>query len=423
VATASREFQIFAKPIGAICNLDCRYCYYLKKQHLYPKGDRFRMSDDLLEEYIVQHLDASPKLLVAFSWHGGEPTLLGLDYFRKIVALQHKHQRPGQRIVNGIQTNGTLLDEEWCRFFAAEGFYVGLSLDGPREFHDRYRLTKGQKPTHKQVVRAFKLLQRYRVPCDLLCVVHDRNVHYPIAVYRFFKEIGAEHLQFLPTVEHRPDLPGGVSCETVPPDAYGSFLCGIFDEWVRYDVGKIVIQLFDETVRPALGMEHALCIFREACGDVPVVEHNGDFFSCDHFVNPEYRLGNIRETSLVEMLESAAQKEFGWAKRDALPRYCRECDVLEMCNGGCPKDRFLRTPNGEEGLNYLCAGYKRFFTHSRPYLEKLASLWRAGKPIDQLMYLARSADVKPPLQIGRNDPCLCGSGRKYKRCCLGKGPS
>lgn len=415
---ASREFQIFVKPFGAICNSDCSYCYYLKKQQFYPKGERFRMSEDLLEDYIVQHLEASPKPLVAFSWHGGEPTLLGLDYFRKIVQLQRKHQRPGQRIVNGIQTNATLLDEDWCRFFADEGFYAGLSLDGPREFHDRYRVTKGRKPTHNQAVRAFKLLQRHRVPCDLLCAVHDQNVHYPIAIYRFFKEIGARHLQFLPIVERRAELPGGVSPETVPAEAYGSFLCAIFDEWLRQDVDRIVIQLFDEAVRPALGMEHALCIFRERCGDIPVVEHNGDFYVCDHFVRPEYRLGNIRETPLIEMLESTSQREFGKAKREALPRYCRECEVLPMCNGGCPKDRFLRTPDGEEGLNYLCAGYKRFFTHSRPYFEKLASLWRAGRPIEQLMVLARAQDVKPSLQTGRNDPCPCGSGQKYKRCCL-----
>lgn len=418
MATASREFQVFVKPVGALCNLNCRYCYYLKKQHLYPKGERFRMSEDLLETYIAQHIEAAPKPLVAFSWHGGEPTLAGLDYFRRIVALQRKHQRPGQRIMNGIQTNGTVLDEEWCRFFAAEGFYVGLSLDGPREFHDQYRVTKGKKPTHRQVVRAFRLLQQHRVPCDLLCVVHDRNVHHPIAVYRFFKEIGARYIQFLPMVERRPDLPDGVSPETVPAEAYGLFLCAIFDEWVRHDVGKIVIQLFDEGARPALGMEHALCIVRETCGDIPVVERNGDFYSCDHFVSPEYRRGNIRETPLVEMLESPAQRQFGEAKRDALPRYCRECEVLAMCNGGCPKDRFLRTPDGEEGLNYLCTGYKRFFTHSRPYLEKLASLWRAGKPIEQLMDFARAADVKPSLRTGRNEPCPCGSGRKHKKCCL-----
>lgn len=416
MVTASREFQIFAKPIGAVCNLDCRYCYYLKKQRLYPKGESFRMPDDLLEEYIVQHIEASPKPLISFSWHGGEPTLLGLDYFRKIVALQRKHQPADRRIINGIQTNGTLLDEEWCRFLAAEGFYVGLSLDGPREFHDCYRVSKKNQPTHKQAMRAFRLLQRYKVHCDVLCVVHDQNVRCPTAVYRFFKEIGVRYLQFLPLVERKEE--GGVSPETVPPEAYGRFLCAIFDEWVRQDIGRIVIQLFDEAMRPALGMEHALCLFRETCGDIPVIEHNGDFFSCDHFVDPEHYLGNIYETPLVEMLEDPEQREFGLKKWTALPRYCRECEVLAMCHGGCPKDRFVRTPEGEEGLNYLCAGWKRFFTHSRPYFQKLASLTQAGEPMERLMNAARLEDAGTSLRAGRNVPCPCGSGRKYKRCCL-----
>lgn len=418
MATASREFQIFVKPIGAICNLDCRYCYYLKKQHLYPKAESFRMADDLLEEYIVQHIEACPTPLIHFSWHGGEPAILGLDYLRKIVALERKHQPPGRRIINGIQTNGTLLDEEWCCFLATEGFYVGLSLDGPREFHDRYRVTKGKKPTHKQVMRAFKLLRQHGVHCDILCVVHDQNVRHPTAVYRFFKEIGVQHLQFLPLVERRVD--GGVSPETVPAEAFGTLLCTIFDEWVRQDIGRIVIQLFDEAARPFLGLDHALCILRETCGNIPVIEHNGDFFSCDHFVDPGHRLGNIRATPLLEMLEGPAQTEFGRAKRDKLPRYCRECEFLDMCNGGCPKDRFIRAPNGEEGLNYLCAGLKRFFIHSRPYLLKLASLWRAGQPLERVMQLVQAEDAKAPSQTGRNDPCPCGSGQKFKKCCLAK---
>jgi len=420
MVTASREFQIFVKPFGAICNLDCRYCYYLKKQHLYPKGESFRMPTDILEEYIVQHIEASPKPLIHFSWHGGEPTLLGLDYFRTIVALQRKHRPAGRQIINGIQTNGTTLDEEWCRFLAAEDFYVGLSLDGPREFHDCYRVTKGEKPTHKQVLRAFRLLQRHRVRCDVLCVVHNANVRHPTQLYRFFKEIGVQHPQFLPLVERREN--GGVSPETVPAEAYGTFLCAIFDEWVRQDIGRIVIQTFDEALKTACGLEHALCIFRETCGEIPVIEHNGDFFSCDHFVDQEHYLGNIRKTSLVEMLESAKQRDFGRKKWDALPRYCRECEVLAMCNGGCPKDRFIRTPDGEEGLNYLCAGLKRFFMHSRPYLQRLASLLEAGEPAERVMHLVRSEDGKRSPLAGRNDPCPCGSGRKYKRCCLGKLP-
>jgi len=399
---ASREFQVFAKPGGAVCNLDCRYCYYLEKQQLYPKGASFRMDDALLEEYIAQHIDASPGPDVNFSWHGGEPTVLGLDYFRTIVGLQRKYQLPGWRITNGVQTNGTLLDEEWCRFFSAEHFRVGLSLDGPWELHDRYRVTKGQRPTHREVMRGFRLLRRHRVPSDILCVVHDQNVQHPAQIYRFFREIGAHYIGFLPVVEPAPDADRGVSPQTVPAEAFGEFLCTIFDEWARRDVGRISVQIFEEAFRPARGLEHSLCVFRKTCGEIPVVEHNGDFFSCDHFVDEQHRLGNIHETALVELLESPAQRTFGQAKLDGLPRYCRTCEVRPMCNGGCPKDRFLRTPDGEEGLNYLCAGFKRFFTHVRSRLMQPATL--------------RNGRHSP--STSRNDPCPCGSGRKYKKCCL-----
>ncbi len=361
------------------------------------------MDDALLEEYIVQHIDASPGPDINFSWHGGEPTVLGLDYFRKIVGLQRKYRPPGWRITNGVQTNGTLLDEEWCRFFSAEHFSVGLSLDGPRELHDRYRVTKGQRPTHREVMRGFELLRRHSVACDILCVVHDQNVHYPTQIYRFFREIGARYLGFLPVVEPAHDADRGVSPYTVPAEAFGAFLCTIFDEWARRDIGRISVQIFEEASRPARGLEHSLCVFRETCGEIPVVEHNGDFFPCDHFVDEQHRLGNIHETALVELLESPAQRTFGQAKLDGLPRYCRTCEVRPMCNGGCPKDRFLRAPDGEAGLNYLCAGFKRFFTHVRSRFMQPATLQNA----------------RHPPGTGRNDPCPCGSGRKYKKCCLG----
>jgi len=414
LTTAKREFQVMAKPIGAICNLDCSYCYYLKKEFLYPEDSAFRMSDEVLERYIVQQIEAAPGPMVNFAWHGGEPTAPGLDYFKNIVALQKKHKPDGKKLTNGIQTNGTLLDEEWCHFFAGERFSVGLSIDGPRELHDAYRVDKGQKPTHKQVLRAFRMLNEHRVHCDVLCVLHDRNVRHPTQVYRFFKDLGVEFLQFLPLVEREN---GGVSSRTVPAAAFGAFLCAVFDEWVRNDVGKIAIQIFDEAARPQAGLEHSLCIFRETCGDVPVVEHNGDFFSCDHFVEPAYRVGNIGEKHLGELVESPAQRAFGEAKKGLLPRYCRECEVRAMCNGGCPKDRFIRTPDGEDGLNYLCEGYKRFFIHSRPYLKKMVELWEAGDPIEKLMELTRAEDASASPQTGRNDLCPCGSGKKFKRCC------
>jgi uncharacterized protein len=420
VVTASREFQIFAKPTGAICNLDCHYCYYLKKEYLYPETVSFHMTEDLLEAYIVQQIEASPEPVITFSWHGGEPTILGVDYFRKVVELQRKHQPSGRRISNGIQTNGLLIDTDWCRFLAAEGFAVGLSLDGPPALHDHYRVTKGQQPTHKQVMHAYKLMRQHKIPVDILCVVHAQNVQHPLQVYRFFKDIKAQYLGFLPLVERQPHTEAGVSDRTVPPEAFGVFLCTIFDEWVRHDIGRIMVQFFEESARPARGLPHSLCIFRRTCGDVPVIEHNGDFFSCDHFVTPEHRLGNIRDTPLVELLESPAQYAFGQAKLETLPRYCQTCEVRVMCNGGCPKDRILRTPDGEPGLNYLCAGYKRFFTHCRPYVTQLAALARARKPAAHLMQMVRAADARANPKAGRNDPCPCGSGRKYKKCCLAR---
>ncbi len=356
---ASHEFQIFAKPAGAVCNLDCHYCYYLKKRDLYPRTSAYRMSDEILEEYIRQHIEACPSLTISFSWHGGEPTILGLDYFSKIVALERKYVPPGRNVSNGVQTNGILLDDDWCRFFAAEGFSVGLSLDGPAELHDCYRVTKGGESSHQQTLRAYDRLRRQRVATDILCVVHDQNVRRPLEVYRFFKEIGAQYLGFLPIVA------------PAPSEAFGEFLCTIFDEWYREDVGRVAVQIFEEAARPLRNLDHSLCIFRETCGEIPVVEHNGDFYSCDHFVDPEHRLGNVCETPLVELLESPAQVSFGQAKRDTLPLYCRECPVRPMCNGGCPKDRTLQTPDGEPGLNYLCPAFKRFFTYCRRYLHRL----------------------------------------------------
>jgi uncharacterized protein len=376
MAKASREFQVFAKPIGSICNLDCHYCYYLKKADLYPEDESFRMPDDILEEYIVQHIDACPDPVVSFSWHGGEPCVLGLDYFRKIVALERKHQPPNRRIMNGIQTNGTLLDEEWCRFLAAEGFAVGISLDGPQALHDLHRVTKDQKPTYRQAVRGYRLLQQHHVSSEVLCVVHTDNVRYPLRVYRFFKQLKAQYMTFLPLVEPQPGAQGGVSRRTVPPEAFGAFLCAIFDEWMSQDIGRIKVQIFEEAARTAFGQEHTLCIFRQTCGDVPVIEHNGDFYSCDHFVDAEHRLGNIQKTHLVELLESPAQRAFGQAKMDTLPRTCQVCAVRDMCNGGCPRNRFLRTPDGQAGLNYLCAGYRQFFSHCQPFVAAIAALWR-----------------------------------------------
>jgi len=377
------------------------------------------MADDVLEQYIAQHIEACPDEMICFSWHGGEPTMLGLDYFRRIVALQRKHHASDRRIANGMQTNGTLLDDQWCRFLAAEGFSVGLSLDGPQEIHDQYRVTKDGRSTHEKAMRGYELLLKHGINTDILCVVNAHNVWYPAEVYGFFKQIEAPYVSFLPMVEPQSEAENGVNALTVPADAWGSFLCTIFDEWASRDIGRIKVQIFEEAARVAFGQEHSLCIFRPTCGDIPVIEHNGDFFSCDHFVNLEHRLGNITKTPLVELLESPVQRAFGQAKLENLPRYCLKCDVRDMCNGECPKNRFCRTPDGEEGLNYLCAGYKRFFTHCRPFVTEVAAQWhRQG--LGEQVPTSTKANVRATHKPGRNDPCPCGSGLKYKKCCLGK---
>jgi uncharacterized protein len=367
---------VFAKPAGPACNLACDYCYYVGKERLFPDGAAVRMPDLLLEEYIVQHLEASPDETVRFSWHGGEPTVLGLDYFRKIAALQRKHRPAGRRIANGLQTNGTLLDEEWGRFLAEEGFVVGLSLDGPEDVHDRHRLGKGGQASFRRAMRGHDILRRHGVPTDILCVVTAESAGDPLKIYRFLKDIGTAYVSFLPHVD-RPAVPGAAAGPlSVGGTAWGEFLSRVFDEWVRADVGLIKIQIVEEAARIAFGQEHSLCLFRPVCGDIPVIEHNGDVYPCDHFVEPARRIGNILDTPLAELLESPAQKAFGWAKRDTLPRLCRECEVLEMCGGECPKNRFLEGADGEKGLNYLCAGYRRFFNHVRPFVADVAAVWK-----------------------------------------------
>jgi uncharacterized protein len=416
----SRSFQIFCKPAGAVCNLGCTYCYYLEKEHLFSELDSWRMPDDILEDYIAQHINASPDPVIRFSWHGGEPTVLGLDYFRRIVEVQRKHTRSQKSVVNGIQTNGTLLTDEWCRFLAEEGFSIGLSLDGPQEMHDRHRLTRDGKPTYEQAMRGYHLLRQHGMTPDILCVVNAHNVQYATEVYRFFKQIKARYIGFLPLVEPRPKASGGVSRRSVPAEAFGQFLCTIFDEWQDRDIGRIKVQIFEEAAKTALGQEHELCIFRPTCGDVPVLEHQGDFFSCDHFVDAEHHLGNIRDTPLAELLESPELMTFGRNKLDQLPRYCRDCEVLDLCHGECSKNRFIRTPDGEEGLNYLCEGYRVFFNHSRPFVRELANLWRRQTLKGRVPHTGNGAGSARRTRIGRNDPCPCGSGKKYKKCCLRK---
>ena len=334
------------------------------------------MPEDLLETYIRQHIAASPDEIVRFSWHGGEPTVLGREYFGRIVEIERRFTPPGRQIANGIQTNGTLLDEGWGRFLASAGFAVGLSLDGPRELHDRRRRARDGRPSFDAALRGWEILRRHRVQTDLLCVVGAHNAGRPAEVYRFFREIGAAFLTFLPLVERPARAEDGAGPGSVSPRAWGDFLSAVFDEWLARDIGRIKVQIFEEAVRAAFGQEHSLCLFRPVCGEIPVLERNGDLFSCDHYVDETHRLGNIRETPLADLLESPAQLAFGRAKRDSLPSDCRACRVLDMCHGECPKNRFAPTPDGEPGLNFLCAGYKAFFEHVRPFVDAVAGAWR-----------------------------------------------
>ncbi len=333
------------------------------------------MPDILLEEYIVQHIEASTEEVISFSWHGGEPMLAGLDYFMRIVENQNRHFPQNRKIINGIQTNGTLLDEQWCRFLSAEDFIVGISMDGPKELHDQCRLDRNGGSAFEQTLQGYHLLQQFGVTAEILCVVNSFNVEYPLEVYRYFKQLQANYITFLPLVEQMPGSETGASINTVSADAFGNFLCVIFDEWKVQDVGKIKVQIFEEAIRTAFGLDHTLCIFKTTCGGVPVVEHNGVVYSCDHYVNDLNRLGNILETPLAELLDSIEQKTFGRAKLGSLPRYCLECTVREMCGGECPKNRFIKTPDGDEGLNYLCSGYKNFFMHCRPFAKEMAAAW------------------------------------------------
>ncbi len=382
------------KPRGAICNLDCAYCYYLSKERLYP-GSRFRMASELLETYTRQYIEAQRVPEVTFVWQGGEPTLMGLDFFRLVVEFQQEYRRPGVRIHNALQTNGITLDDEWCRFFRKHNFLLGISLDGPCDLHDAYRVDKGGKPTFDHVMAGVALLKQRGVDFIILATVHAANADHPLEVYRFLRdEVGASFIQFIPIVERDNETgfqEGDKATErSVAGRQCGDFLIAIFDEWVRRDVGRVFVQIFDVALAAWLGQRPGLCIFEETCGTALVMEHNGDLYSCDHFVEPRYKLGNIREISLVEMVGSEQQRQFGLAKRDTLPRYCRECQVRFICNGGCPKNRILRAPDGEPGLNYLCEGYKAFFTHiDRPMQIMAAELQTGRPPANNKRYLAK----------------------------------
>jgi len=381
---ATRGYHIMAKPIGPICNLDCAYCYYLKKEDLYAGNQKWRMLEATLEEFTRQYIASQPRASeIQFSWQGGEPTLLGIEFFAHALTLQKKHARPHQKITNTIQTNGTLLDDDWATFLKQNSFLVGISIDGPAEIHDKYRLDKAGRSSHHQVIRGLQALQRHQVEFNVLCVVNHHNAEYPLEIYDFLKSHGTEFIQFIPIVE--PIGLGSVTDRSVTAAQYGRFLCTIFDHWVRHDVGRVFVQIFDTALAAWCGREPALCIFAETCGGALVIEHNGDVYSCDHFVDPQHILGNVNHISLPILVDSPQQLKFGCDKRDALPDYCRECEVRFACNGACPKDRFIRTPTGEPGLNYLCAGYRQFFNHIQEPMKQMANFLRAGLPADSIM--------------------------------------
>ena len=406
--SAPPGFHVLAKPSGPICNLDCSYCFFLEKEALYP-GDRFRMPDHVLFAFIRQVIESQLTPDVTIAWQGGEPTLLGVEFFRRAVAYAEECAGPSRTLHHTIQTNGTLLTDDWCELLREKQFLVGISIDGPAALHDVYRVDKQGRPSFARVRAGLELLTRHGVEWNILCTVHAANQDSPLEVYKFFRdELGARFIQFIPIVEREHEGSTALTDRSVNPHAWGRFLSTVFDEWVRHDVGEVFVQMFDAALASWYGAPAALCIFSETCGNAVALEHNGDLYSCDHFVDPEHLLGNITETHMVELLASPAQREFGTAKRDTLPTMCRECPVLFACRGECPKNRVRMTATGEPGLNELCAGYLEFFTHIDGVMRLMSDAIRRGGHAGEVMAAFTAA--------GRNDPCPCGSGRKTKHC-------
>lgn len=408
-------FHVMAKPSGATCNLDCKYCFFLTKEALYPDSN-FRMQPDVQRQYIRQYIQSQQIPEVQLAWQGGEPTLMGLDFYKQSVKIANQYKKFGMRVNHAIQTNGILLDDEWCQFLHENNFLVGLSMDGPRDIHDTYRVDKGGKPTFERVMHAAELLKKHRVDFNILCTVHAANGDRPLEVYRFFRdEVEATFIQFIPIIErlNQATIPIGnvgtyseevmknleknkkrplytqtgsqVTERSIRPDQYGKFLIEIFDEWVRRDVGKVFVQMFDVALANWVGAPPGLCIHSETCGNALALEHTGDLYSCDHFVEPEFFLGNIKNTNMDKLVGSEKQRKFGADKRDTLPKYCVECSVRFACHGGCPKDRFTLTPKGEPGLNYLCEGYKAFFNHIDPAMRFMADEIQHRRPAANIM--------------------------------------
>lgn len=423
ISPRPRAFHVMTKPRGPICNLNCAYCYYLPKEKMYP-GSNFLMTDDVLESFTRQYIEAQQVPEVTFGWQGGEPLLMGREFFERALAFQEKYRKPGVRIINTLQTNGTLVDEAWGAFFKEHNFLIGLSLDGPQAMHDTYRRDKGNAPTWKRVMHAHDIFRQYGVEYNILCTVHQANADHPVEVYRFFRDVvKTEFVQFIPIVRRDNDTghqEGTTLTEqSVTARQYGDFLIGVFDEWVRHDIGRVFVQIFDVALAAWMGQRPGLCVFEPTCGLGLALEHNGDLYACDHFVEPNYKRGNIMETPLIDMVASDAQWKFGQDKRDTLPQQCRECPVRFVCNGGCPKNRILTTSDGEPGLNYLCEGYKAFFTHiDRPMQMMVEELRHRRAPANVMQKLAEEDAALEArfAKARRNDPCPCGSGKKFKYC-------
>ena len=393
----AKPLYVMLKPAGAHCNLACKYCYYLEKNKLYPTAQRHLMSDEMLEQFTREYIEAQTMNQVLFTWHGGEPLLRSIDFYRKALSLQQKYAG-GRRIDNVIQTNGTLLTDEWCEFFAQNHWLVGISIDGPQPDHDHYRLTAAGKPSWKKVMQGIKLLKKHGVEWNAMAVVNAYNVNHPLEFYRFFKENGCQFLQFTPIVERLTRHEDGrtlasladkdeisLSKASVAPEQWGYFLCAIFDEWVRKDVGKIFVEIFDCTLANWMGISPGICAYSKECGHAGVMEHNGDVYSCDHFVFPEYKLGNIRDHSLIDMLYGEQQQEFSRLKHSSLPRQCKECDMEFACHGECPKNRFMKDKYGDSGLNYLCPGYYHYYQHVAPYMDYMKQELMSQRPPSNIM--------------------------------------
>ena len=393
----AKPLYVMLKPAGAHCNLACKYCYYLEKNKLYPTAQRHLMSDEMLEQFTREYIEAQTMNQVLFTWHGGEPLLRSIDFYRKALSLQQKYAG-GRRIDNVIQTNGTLLTDEWCEFFAQNHWLVGISIDGPQPDHDHYRLTAAGKPSWKKVMQGIKLLKKHGVEWNAMAVVNTYNANHPLKFYRFFKENGCQFLQFTPIVERLTRHEDGrtlasladkdeisLSEASVAPEQWGYFLCAIFDEWVRKDVGKIFVEIFDCTLANWMGISPGICAYSKECGHAGVMEHNGDVYSCDHFVFPEYKLGNIRDHSLIDMLYGEQQQEFSRLKHSSLPRQCKECDMEFACHGECPKNRFMKDKYGDSGLNYLCPGYYHYYQHVAPYMDYMKQELMAQRPPSNIM--------------------------------------